>query len=98
MTPAEHLRQVCATFAHGRTAALRPSSPRLCGTFTLRRRDDIEEDVAKRNLRGVYLTGEDGRYEIRTVRPVDYKSPTTAPSVRCYGQPAADPGAPLTFT
>jgi len=35
-------------------------------------RYDIEEDPAKRNLRGVFTSREDGTYEIRTVRPVDY--------------------------
>jgi protocatechuate 3,4-dioxygenase beta subunit len=40
---------------------------------------DIEEDVHKRNLRGVFLTGEDGRYEIHTVRPVDYTIPDDGP-------------------
>jgi catechol 1,2-dioxygenase len=40
---------------------------------------DIEEDVQKRNLRGLFVTGEDGRYEIRTVRPVDYTIPDDGP-------------------
>jgi hydroxyquinol 1,2-dioxygenase len=35
-------------------------------------RYDIEEDAHKRNLRGVFQSGDDGQYEIRTVRPVDY--------------------------
>ena len=35
-------------------------------------RYDIEEDAHKRNLRGVFQSCDDGRYEIRTVRPVDY--------------------------
>ncbi len=40
---------------------------------------DIEENVQKRNLRGVFLIGEDGRYEIGTVRPVDYTIPDDGP-------------------
>jgi hydroxyquinol 1,2-dioxygenase len=40
---------------------------------------DIEEDPQKRNLRGVFRTGPDGRYEIRTVRPVDYTIPQDGP-------------------
>jgi catechol 1,2-dioxygenase len=40
---------------------------------------DVEEDVRKRNLRGLFATGEDGRYEIRTVRPVDYTIPDDGP-------------------
>jgi catechol 1,2-dioxygenase len=40
---------------------------------------DIEAEVQKRNLRGVFLTREDGRYEIRTVRPVDYTIPDDGP-------------------
>ncbi len=35
-------------------------------------RYDIEDDPAKRNLRGVFTSRDDGAYEIRTVRPVDY--------------------------
>ncbi len=40
---------------------------------------DIEEDGDKRNLRGVLRTGADGRYEVRTVRPVDYTIPDDGP-------------------
>lgn len=40
---------------------------------------DIEEDRHKRNLRGVFRTGADGRYEIRTLRPVDYTIPDDGP-------------------
>jgi len=42
-------------------------------------RYDIEEDRHKRNLRGVFTTGADGRYEIRTVRRVDYTIPDDGP-------------------
>jgi catechol 1,2-dioxygenase len=42
-------------------------------------RYDIEEDGHKRNLRGVFTTADDGRYEIRTVRPVDYPVPEDGP-------------------
>jgi protocatechuate 3,4-dioxygenase beta subunit len=31
------------------------------------------------NLRGVFVTGQDGRYEFRTVRPVSYPIPTDGP-------------------
>jgi protocatechuate 3,4-dioxygenase beta subunit len=40
---------------------------------------DIEEDPHKRNLRGFFHTGPDGRYEIRTLRPVDYTIPDDGP-------------------
>ena len=40
---------------------------------------DIEEDRHKRNLRGVFQTGQDGRYQIRTLRPVDYTIPDDGP-------------------
>lgn len=41
---------------------------------------DIEEDGGqKRNLRGVFTSLDDGRYEIRTVRPVDYTIPDDGP-------------------
>jgi protocatechuate 3,4-dioxygenase beta subunit len=40
---------------------------------------DIEENRHKRNLRGVFQTGEDGRYQIRTLRPVDYTIPDDGP-------------------
>jgi hydroxyquinol 1,2-dioxygenase len=55
---------------------------------------DIEEDVQKRNLRGVFLTAEDGRYEIRTVRPVDYTIPDDGPvgeMLRATGRPSWRP-------
>ncbi len=42
-------------------------------------RYDIEEDPEKRNLRGAFQTGDDGRYELRTVRPVDYTIPDDGP-------------------
>jgi catechol 1,2-dioxygenase len=42
-------------------------------------RYDIEEDGRKRNLRGVFTSLDDGRYEIRTVRPVDYTIPDDGP-------------------
>ncbi len=35
-------------------------------------RYDIEENPTKRNLRGVFTSRDDGAFEIRTVRPVDY--------------------------
>lgn len=40
---------------------------------------DIEEDGERRNLRGVFTSLDDGRYEIRTVRPVDYTIPDDGP-------------------
>jgi len=40
---------------------------------------DIEEDPRKRNLRGQFLTDDNGRYEVRTVRPVDYTIPDDGP-------------------
>jgi protocatechuate 3,4-dioxygenase beta subunit len=40
---------------------------------------DIEEDHRKRNLRGQFVTDDRGRYEIRTVRPVDYTIPDDGP-------------------
>jgi hydroxyquinol 1,2-dioxygenase len=40
---------------------------------------DIEEDRHKRNLRGVYQTDGEGRYQIRTLRPVDYTIPDDGP-------------------
>ncbi|MCU4184620.1 hypothetical protein K6U06_09640 [Acidiferrimicrobium sp. IK] len=40
---------------------------------------DIEEDPARRNLRGRFRTGRDGGYELRTVRPVDYTVPHDGP-------------------
>ncbi len=42
-------------------------------------RYDIEEDAEKRNLRGAFSSLDDGRYEIRTVRPVDYTIPDDGP-------------------
>ncbi len=40
---------------------------------------DIEEDRRKRNLRGLFVTDDHGRYEVRTVRPVDYTIPDDGP-------------------
>lgn len=40
---------------------------------------DIEEDPAKRNLRGRFETGGDGVYRFTTVRPVDYTIPDDGP-------------------
>lgn len=40
---------------------------------------DIQEDGQKRNLRGVFTSLADGRYEIRTGRPVDYTIPEDGP-------------------
>lgn len=40
---------------------------------------DIEEDPGRRNLRGLFHTDRDGRYEVRTVRPVDYTIPDDGP-------------------
>ncbi|MDQ2728162.1 MAG: 6-chlorohydroxyquinol-1,2-dioxygenase [Actinomycetota bacterium] len=40
---------------------------------------DIEEDGEKRNLRGVFTALDDGRYQIRMVRPVDYTIPDDGP-------------------
>jgi protocatechuate 3,4-dioxygenase beta subunit len=40
---------------------------------------DIEEDRHKRNLRGVFQTDGEGRYLIRTLRPVDYTIPDDGP-------------------
>lgn len=42
-------------------------------------RYDIEDSPGKRNLRGVFTALKDGRYEIRTVRPVDYTIPDDGP-------------------
>jgi catechol 1,2-dioxygenase len=42
-------------------------------------RYDIEEDPAKRNLRGRFETGPDGTYRFATVRPVDYTIPDDGP-------------------
>lgn len=42
-------------------------------------RYDIEDDPANRNLRGVFETDAAGRYEVRTVRPVDYTIPDDGP-------------------
>jgi hydroxyquinol 1,2-dioxygenase len=42
-------------------------------------RYDIEEDRDRRNLRGVFQSRSDGRYEIRTVRPIDYTVPDDGP-------------------
>jgi hydroxyquinol 1,2-dioxygenase len=43
------------------------------------RRYDIEEDPQRRNLRGTFTARADGRYRIRTVRPVDYTVPEDGP-------------------
>lgn len=43
------------------------------------RRYDIEEDPARRNLRAVFTTGDDGAYRFHTVRPVDYPVPEDGP-------------------
>ena len=40
---------------------------------------DVEEEPAKRNLRGVLRSGDDGRFEFATVRPVDYTIPEDGP-------------------
>ena len=40
---------------------------------------DIEEDPGRRNLRGVFLADGEGRFEVRTVRPVDYTIPHDGP-------------------
>lgn len=42
-------------------------------------RYDIEEDTARRNLRGTLVTGPDGAYRFSTVRPVDYTIPHDGP-------------------
>ncbi|HLY82437.1 MAG TPA: dioxygenase [Acidimicrobiales bacterium] len=36
---------------------------------------DVQEAARSMNLRGVFETAADGRYEVRTVRPVDYTIP-----------------------
>lgn len=40
---------------------------------------DVQEGPRERNLRGVFETGADGRYEFHTVRPVDYTIPDDGP-------------------
>ena len=40
---------------------------------------DIQQDGDKRNMRGIYTTDELGRFEIRTIRPVDYTIPDDGP-------------------
>lgn len=40
---------------------------------------DVQVPEAEMNLRGVYLTGDDGTYEVRTVRPIDYTIPADGP-------------------
>lgn len=40
---------------------------------------DVQEGGDVSNLRGVFTTGDDGRYEFRTVRPVDYTIPDDGP-------------------
>lgn len=41
---------------------------------------DIQDPAQPRfNLRGIFVTGPDGRYEFRTVRPVSYPIPTDGP-------------------
>jgi hydroxyquinol 1,2-dioxygenase len=41
--------------------------------------DTQDPDQPSYNLRGVFTTGPDGRYEFRTVRPVSYPIPTDGP-------------------
>jgi catechol 1,2-dioxygenase len=47
------------------------------------------------NLRGIYTTGPDGRYEIRTVRPVPYPIPSDGPAgdlLKAHGRGWMRPG------
>jgi catechol 1,2-dioxygenase len=47
------------------------------------------------NLRGIYTTGEDGAYEIRTVRPVPYPIPSDGPvgdMLKAHGRNWMRPG------
>ena len=50
------------------------------------------------NLRGVYRTRDQGRYEIRSVRPVPYPIPPTAPWTGCSRTPDAIRGGRRTST
>lgn len=40
---------------------------------------DVQQGAHVRNLRGVFTTDVDGRFEIRTVRPIDYTIPDDGP-------------------
>lgn len=42
-------------------------------------RYDVEETPARSNLRGTFFTDDQGRYSVRTVRPVDYTIPDDGP-------------------
>ena len=42
--------------------------------------DVQDSDQTPLNMRGVYTTGADGRYEVRTVRPVSYPVPNDGPA------------------
>ena len=42
-------------------------------------RYDVEEEPQRRNLRGRFTTGPDGRFDFSTVRPVDYTIPDDGP-------------------
>lgn len=50
------------------------------------------------NLRGTWITNEDGNFEIHTLRPAPYQIPTRGPAASSSKQPAGTPGAPLTCT
>ncbi len=55
---------------------------------------DIEEDRRKRNLRGLFVTDDHGRFDVRTVRPVDYTIPDDGPvgeMLRASGRPSWRP-------
>jgi hypothetical protein len=50
------------------------------------------------NLRGVFVTGADGRYEFRTARPSATRSPPTGRSATCCAAPGGIAGGPPTST
>ena len=50
------------------------------------------------NLRGVFVTGPDGLYQFRTVRPASYPVPTDGPVGDLLRGPAAITGGPRTST
>ena len=53
------------------------------------------DEQTPENLRGIYTTGADGRYEIRTVRPVPYPIPSDGPAgdlLKAHGRNWMRPG------
>jgi catechol 1,2-dioxygenase len=48
-------------------------------TATNRRYAIQDPDQPRSNLRGIYVTDDEGRYEIRTIRPVSYTIPDDGP-------------------